>query len=95
MKRAYFCRVEIFSKLKEQLLLQEWPNVYYFKFIVPNDSEKLALVTSFFDENAEITLHPSKTGKYMSISAKTVMMDVDSIIALYDRAAAIPGVISL
>lgn len=95
VKRAYFCAVGIFDALKEQLLLQEWPNVYFFKFIVPNDSEKLALVTGFFDANAEITLHPSKTGKYTSISAKTVMMDVDSIIALYERAAAIPGVISL
>ena len=94
-KRAYFCAVEIFDKLKEQLMLQEWPNVYFFKFIVPSDSEKLALVTGFFDTNAEITMHPSKTGKYTSISAKTVMMDVDSIIELYERAAAIPGVISL
>ncbi len=95
MKRVYFCAVEIFDKLKEQLLLLEWPNVYYFKFIVPSDSDKLALVTGFFDSNAEITMHPSKTGKYTSVSAKTVMMDVDSIIALYERAAAIPGVISL
>lgn len=94
-KRAYFCTVEIFNKLREQLLLQEWPNVYFFKFIVPNDSEKLALVTGFFDINAELTMHPSKTGKYTSVSAKTVMMDVDSIIALYERAAEIPGVISL
>jgi uncharacterized protein len=94
-KRAYFCAVEIFDKLKEQLLLQEWPNVYFFKFIVPNDSEKLALITGFFDTNAELTMHPSKTGKYTSVSAKTVMMDVDSIIALYERAAEIPGVISL
>ena len=85
VKRAYFCGVGIFDTLKEQLLLQEWPNVYFFKFIVPNDSEKLALVTGFFDANAEITLHPSKT----------VRMDVDSIIALYERAAEIPGVISL
>jgi putative lipoic acid-binding regulatory protein len=87
--------VEIFDKLKEQLMLQEWPNVYFFKFIVPSDSEKLAQVTSFFDTNAEITMHPSKTRKYTSVSAKTVMMDVDSIIELYERAAAIPGVISL
>lgn len=94
-KRAYFCTVEIFDKLREQLLLQEWPNVYFFKFIVPNDSEKLALITGFFDTNAELTMHPSKTGKYTSVSAKTVMMDVDSIISLYERSAEIPGVISL
>jgi len=95
MKRLYFCAVGTFDKLREQLVLQEWPNVYFFKFIVPSDSEKIALVTNFFDAHAEVTLHPSKTGKYTSISAKTIMMDVDAIIAIYEQSAAIPGVISL
>jgi hypothetical protein len=95
MKRAYFCGVETFDNLRSQLELQDWPNVYFFKFIVPSDSEKLAMVTGFFDANAEMNLHPSKTGKFISVSVKMVMMDVDSIIALYERAKEIPGVISL
>lgn len=84
-----------FDALRKQLNLEEWPNVYFFKFIVPSESDKIALVTGFFDANAEVVLHPSKTGKYTSVSAKVVMMDADSIIELYERAAEIPGVISL
>lgn len=81
--------------LKEKLELLEWPNVYFFKFIVPNESENVALVTALFDESSEIVMHPSKTGKYISISAKEMMLDVDSIILKYKKASLIKGIISL
>ncbi|MEI8193446.1 MAG: DUF493 family protein [Flavobacteriia bacterium] len=87
--------METFDRLKEQLLLQEWPNVYLFKFIMPSDSAKIALVTGLFDEDAALTMHPSKNGNYTSLSVKVVMMDVDAIITIYELAAKIEGVISL
>ena len=73
-----------YDKLKIQLELQEWPNVYLFKFIVPNESEKIALTTSLFDDSAELNLRESSKGTYMSVSAKELMMDVDSIIEKYN-----------
>ncbi|MCC6702832.1 MAG: DUF493 domain-containing protein [Fluviicola sp.] len=84
-----------FHKLREQLALQEWPNVYFFKFIVPNDPHSLAQAASLFNETAEIAFHESKTGKYISVSAKEMMLDVDSIIEVYLKAASIKGIISL
>jgi hypothetical protein len=84
-----------FLKLREQLALQEWPDVYLFKFIVPNEPEMLARATSLFGELSEMTFHESKTGKYISVSAKEVMTDVDSIIEVYIRAAEIKGLIAL
>jgi hypothetical protein len=84
-----------FKKLREQLELLEWPNVYFFKFIVPNETQLLALATALFNETAEITFHESKTGKYISIGAKEMMLDVDSIIIIYQKAALIKGIISL
>jgi putative lipoic acid-binding regulatory protein len=84
-----------FKKLREQLELLEWPNVYFFKFIVPNEPQLLALATALFNETAEITFHESKTGKYISIGAKEMMLDVDSIIIIYQKAALIKGIISL
>jgi uncharacterized protein len=84
-----------FSNLKAKLELFEWPAVYYFKFIVPNDSEKLAQANALFDESSEVVMHPSKNGKYMSISAKEMMLDVDSIILKYEKASLIKGIISL
>jgi len=85
----------VFDKLREQLALQEWPDIYLFKFIVPNTPDMLARATSLFGDTAEITFHESKTGKYISVSAKEMMLNVDSIIDVYERAAEIKGLIAL
>jgi len=84
-----------FDKLRKQLELQEWPNVFLFKFIAPNDSETVAKVTALFDDGTDLNYQPSKTGKYVSVSAKELMMDVDSIIVRYEKGAQIKGVIVL
>ncbi|MBL1279400.1 MAG: DUF493 family protein [Fluviicola sp.] len=86
---------DTFDKLKEQLTLLEWPNVYLFKFIAPNKSELVARVSALFDDGADLKFTTSKTGKYVSISVKELMLDVDSIIKRYEDAAKIEGVISL
>ena len=85
----------VFDKLREQLALQEWPDIYLFKFIVPNTPDMLARATNLFGDTAEITFHESKTGKYISVSAKEMMLNVDSIIDVYERAAEIKGLIAL
>lgn len=84
-----------YDKLKIQLELQEWPNVYLFKFIVPNSSEKIAQATALFDDSSELNLRESSKGTYMSVSAKELMMDVDSIIEKYNRASEIEGLVAL
>jgi hypothetical protein len=84
-----------FDKLRKQLELQEWPNVFLFKFIAPNDSETVAKVTALFDDGTDLNYHPSKTGKYVSVSAKELMIDVDSIIERYEKGSQIKGVIVL
>jgi putative lipoic acid-binding regulatory protein len=86
---------DVFGKLRIQLELLDWPNVYLFKFIVPNDSERIAKVSALFTESAELTMHPSRNGNYMSISVKEMMLDVDSIIEKYEKSAEIKGVITL
>jgi hypothetical protein len=85
----------VLEKLKIQLEQQEWPDVYMFKFIVPNESEKVAMVTALFNNSTDIVMHPSKTGKYISVTAKELMLDVDSILVKYEEAALIEGLIAL
>ncbi len=80
------------KKLKEQF---EWPHLYLFKFIIPSDNKKLALVETLFSKEAEITTRQSKSNKYISITAKEVMITPDEIIAVYKKAAEIEGIISL
>ncbi len=86
---------DAFSKLREQLELQEWPNVYLFKFIVPNTPQALAQAAALFTDLSEINFNESKTGKYISVSAKEMMMNVDDIIEVYMHAAKIEGIVSL
>ncbi len=84
-----------FENLRAQLDVLEWPSVYLFKFIVPNDNEKMAQVSALFDENATISYHTSSKGNYVSVSVKEVMLSGDSVIEIYENAIKIEGIISL
>jgi len=86
---------ETLNRLRVQLELMDWPNVYFYKFIVPNENQLVESVKSLFDDTAEITLNPSKNGRFMSVSIKEVAIDVDSILEKYKLAASIKGIISL
>ncbi|ODN43469.1 hypothetical protein BGC07_11730 [Piscirickettsia litoralis] len=76
-------------------LLEEnytWPAEYPFKFIVPKDQIDLAL--ALFPEQA-VKQTPSKKGNYISVSCKKWMKSSEEVLALYERAAKINGLISL
>ena len=75
---------------------ETWPNLYLFKFIIPADAKSIAATEALFDSNiAQVELRQSKTGKFVSVSAKEMMMDVDSIIARYEKAVRIEGLMAL
>ena len=84
-----------FEKLYEQLKLEDWPRLYFFKFISPSDSRSIALITGLFNDENNITMRPSSKGNYTSISIKEVMMSAEDVITIYEKAAQIEGVISL
>ena len=82
--------------LREKLEERNWPAVYLFKFIVPADNQKVAQTEALFGtKTAQIELRKSKTGKFVSVSAKEMMMDVDSVIRRYEEAVKIPGLMAL
>ncbi len=84
---------EAFDKLKHQLEQETWPGDYLFKFIAPSDNQKIALITHFFDDSAEINMRPSSNGNYTSISVKTKMDSADEIIEIYKKTSKIDKVI--
>lgn len=85
-----------YDGLREKLSEAKWPAVYMFKFIVPADNAKIAQVQDLFDsKEAQINMRKSKTGKFVSISAKELMLNVDSIIERYKSAEKIEGLIAL
>lgn len=86
---------DVFAKLRAQLEQEEWPNVYFFKFIVPNTPQAIAQTASLFDETADLKLHESSNGRFVSVSVKEMMLDVESIMVIYQKAQLIEGIISL
>lgn len=83
---------ELLKKLQED---KDWPKLYMFKFIITSDNRNMALVEALFSENAEISTMPSSKGKYTGITAKEVMLSPESVIAIYEQASKIEGIITL
>jgi hypothetical protein len=87
---------EQFEKFREQLNKEkDWPIVYMFKFIIPADNRKIALVESKFSDEATITQKESSNGKYISITIKEVMLSADAVIEKYKEMDGIEGLIAL
>ncbi|TXB67000.1 DUF493 domain-containing protein [Vicingus serpentipes] len=87
---------DFYTNLKEKLDIQHtWPSVYMFKFIIPSDNHKLAQVEALFGKEAQVTTRQSSSNKFISITAKEMMMSSDEIIAIYKQAEKVEGIIQL
>ena len=87
---------EALEKAKSILWAQQkWPGIYFFKFIVPNDPVKLDQVKKLFAFEDDITYRTSKDIRYISLSCKQEMKNPDEVLAVYQRAGEIDGVIAL
>ncbi len=84
---------ELRKKLEESIT--SFPYIYMFKFIIKSDNKTMALVEVIFDDDADIIQKQSTKGNYISITVKQVVMSVDEIISIYEKAAEIEGVMSL
>tara|TARA_B100001063_G_scaffold167753_1_gene156799 strand:- start:1388 stop:1651 length:264 start_codon:yes stop_codon:yes gene_type:complete len=84
-----------FESLKVQLEQTDFPQVYFFKFIVPNKNDNVARVSALYSSDTQVQMKPSSSGKFISMSAKQVMLSADEIISIYKKASAIEGIISL
>ena len=62
------------------------------KFIVP--SENLGQFRELFASET-LETRPSRTGKYTSVTITSTMCSADEVMAVYEKAALIPGVMSL
>jgi putative lipoic acid-binding regulatory protein len=84
---------ELRKKLEESGM--SFPYIYMFKFIIKADNKTMALVEVIFDDDADIIQKQSAKGNYISITVKQVVMSIDEIIVIYEKAAEIEGVMSL
>lgn len=84
-----------FESLKVQLESTDFPQVYFFKFIVPNENDNVARVSALYASETQIQMKTSSSGKFISVSAKQVMISADEVIQIYHKASTIKGIISL
>tara|TARA_B110000459_G_scaffold173007_1_gene194866 strand:- start:1005 stop:1268 length:264 start_codon:yes stop_codon:yes gene_type:complete len=84
-----------FDSLKAQLETTDFPQVYFFKFIVPNTSDNVAKVSALYAADTQVQMKTSSSGKFISVSAKQVMLSADEVIQIYNKASNIEGIISL
>ena len=74
---------------------KNWPLMYMFKFIVPAKMEKIAMVEALFDNSATIYHKESRSGKFISITAKQEMDTSSDIIEVYQKASSIENILAL
>jgi uncharacterized protein len=87
---------EFYTNLHDRLKANtSWPTVYMFKFILPNDNRKMALMRQIFEEDSRFFEKTSNKGNYISVTVKIVMLNPDEVIARYKQVAEIDGVIML
>ena len=84
-----------YESLKAKLEQLDFPNVYYFKFIVPNKESLITSVKNLFLKESDVEMKASSSGKFISVSHKQVMLSADEIIDIYKQASKIEGIISL
>lgn len=70
----------------------DWPTEYTFKFIAP--SQNLEPLKSVFGDHP-VQVRSSSKGNYMSVTARMHMESSEEVLAIYEEAADIEGVISL
>ena len=84
------------NKFKQKLVeTTSFPSVYMFKFIIKSDNRSIALVENLFGAETDILTKESEKGKYTSITAKQVVMNVEEILDIYQKASVIRGIIFL
>lgn len=82
-------RVSFKEKLESQ---HTFPGSYMFKFIVPVGAK--AQVMALFGDG-QVSSKQSKTKKYISVTANVHMQASEDVLAIYDKAYKIEGIIAL
>lgn len=81
---------------RQRQILEEtydWPALYTFKFIVP--AARVVEVEAILPAGAAIHHRPSSGGKYVSVTGSVTMTSADAVLAVYEAAGKIDGIIGL
>ena len=74
---------------------EQWPQLYMFKFIVPNQHGKVDKVVALLPQNGDVSYKHTKNLRHVSVTCKAVMHSPDDIISVTQNVTAIEGVMAL
>ena len=81
-----------YSRLRVMLQEISWPAVYIYKFIgIEQDINRI----KYLFKSGEVSLKQSNKKKYVSLTARMMMLNPDDVINVYKDAAKVKGVIAL
>lgn len=81
------------TSFKEKLESEHtFPGFYIFKFIVPGDQKDEVIQIL---PKGELTFKHSSNQKYLSLTLKAEMQSSDEVIAVYQKAYVIKGIVAL
>lgn len=93
LPRLFFMDESQLKSFKEKLdQSHAWPVLYTFKFIVPKGKENE--VKNLFLRHPP-TERTSQNGNYVSLTVQMMMHSSDAVIAVYQAASTIEGIIAL
>ncbi len=74
---------------------ENWPQLYMFKFIVPNQHGKVEKVVSMLPDDSDISFKHTKSLRHVSVTCRAIMNTPDDVIIITQNVTAIEGVMSL
>jgi hypothetical protein len=57
----------------------DWPSEYMFKFISPNELQRVEAILAVFPEGTPVERKLSGGGKYISLTIREVVTDADAV----------------
>ena len=72
-----------------------WPSEYMFKFIAPNQPDRIEAVLSKFPDEVEVKRKASGGGKYVALTILETVDNADVVFDRYRAVSAIGGIFSL
>lgn len=73
----------------------QWPSEYMFKFIAPNETNRIGAVLAVFPDDVQVERKSSGGGKYVSLTIREVMPSADGVFDRYEAVARIGGIFAL
>ena len=72
-----------------------WPAEYMFKFIAPNQADRIGAVLAVFPDDVEVVRKSSGGGKYVSLTIREVVSSADAVFERYEAVGQIGGMFAL